>query len=112
MAKLLLKLNPIPDDEAEEIRSVLHDNQIDFYETTSGIWGLSFAGIWLKDETQWHTAKQLLDNYQIQRYQQALEQRATINYWQSFKRSPIKVIAVIIFVVTVAYLATRPFFTL
>ena len=34
MAKLLFKLNSVPDDEAEEIRALLAEAEINFYETT------------------------------------------------------------------------------
>ena len=37
MAVLIFKLRYVPEDEAHEIRELLGDNNIDFYETTAGV---------------------------------------------------------------------------
>jgi hypothetical protein len=42
----------VPDDEAHEIRELLIDNDIDFYETSVGVFGISMPGLWLKNEEQ------------------------------------------------------------
>jgi len=117
MAKLLFKLNSVPDDEADDIREVLDNAQIDYYETSAGNWGLSFAAIWLKDEQQFDQARALLDEYQQRRYQRVIEERETLiangqqtTWWQAFKHHPIKVTAVVIFVAAVLYLSIVPFF--
>lgn len=117
MAKLLFKLNGVPDDEADEIREVLDGNEIDYYETSAGAWGLSFAGIWLKQEDQFEQAKSLIDEYQEQRYHKVhTERRAKIesgeypSYWQSILHSPIKILLVLAFVSAVLYFSVRPFF--
>ena len=117
MAKLLFKLNGVPDDEADQIREVLDSNEIDYYETSAGTWGLSFAGIWLKQEEQFEHAKSLIEEYQEQRYQNALtERRAKIEsgeyptYWQSILHSPIRILLVLAFVSAVLYFSVRPFF--
>jgi len=117
MAKLLFKLNSVPDDEAEEIRALLEEAEIIFYETTSGIWGLSFAAIWLKDELQFEQASELIKNYQSERYTrirehhlQLKESGENLTRWQAFKQSPIKIPLVIIFVAVLLYFSTVPFF--
>jgi hypothetical protein len=117
MAKLLFKLNSVPDDEAEEIRALLAEAEINFYETTSGNWGLSFAAIWLKDELEYEQANELIENYQAERYtrvrehhQSLKESGENLTRWQAFKQSPIKIPLVIIFVITLLYFSTAPFF--
>ncbi|MCW8876196.1 MAG: DUF6164 family protein [Kangiellaceae bacterium] len=117
MAKLLFKLNGVPDDEADEIREVLDGNEIDYYETSAGSWGLSFAGIWLKQEDQFEQARSLIDEYQEQRYHKVqTERRIKIEsgeyptYWQSVLHSPIKILLVLAFVSAVLYFSVRPFF--
>lgn len=38
-AKILFRLSGVPDDEADDVRMLLTDNAIDFYETSAGNWG-------------------------------------------------------------------------
>lgn len=118
MAKLLFKLNNVPEDEADEIRQLLDQNEVDYYETTAGNWGLSFAAIWLKNEDDYSSANELIEQYQEQRYQQAVENRKTLidngqqtTRWQSFSQRPILTSLVVIFVVAVLYFSIMPFFS-
>jgi hypothetical protein len=118
MANLLFKLNNVPDDEADEIRNLLDDAKVDYYETSAGNWGLSFAAIWLKDAEQLDHAKQLIDQYQNERYQRVRSERMAlaasgeqITWWQSVKAQPIKLVAVFIFIAVVLYLTVVPFFS-
>ena len=52
MAKLLLNLRNVPDDEADEVRALLNDRGIDFYETPPSFWGVSAGGLWLPGPDQ------------------------------------------------------------
>ncbi|MCX7033145.1 MAG: DUF6164 family protein, partial [Arenimonas sp.] len=47
MAKLLLNLRNVPDDEADEVRDLFVTHAIDVYETKPSLWGVSAGGIWL-----------------------------------------------------------------
>lgn len=67
MAKILFRLNGVPDDEADEVRALLADHAIDFYETSAGNWGVSMPAIWLTDARQFDQARALLDTYQKER---------------------------------------------
>ena len=67
MSKILFRLNGVSDDEAEEVRELLANNDIDFYETTPGNWGVSMPAIWLRDASQFKQARALLDVYQEER---------------------------------------------
>jgi len=67
MSTLLFRLRSVPDDEADDIRKLLADNAIEFYETSAGNWGISLAGIWLKDEAQLAEAKALIKTYEKNR---------------------------------------------
>lgn len=118
MAKLLFKLNNVPDEEADEIRQLLDEKQVDYYETTAGNWGLSFAAIWLKNDQDFLPTKELIDDYQNQRYQrvtqahQALREAGeNLTRWQVLKNSPIRVIATLIFISFVCYFTIAPFFS-
>lgn len=117
MAKLIFKLNNVPDDEANEIRELLETAEVDFYETTAGNFGLSFAALWLRDERQLEQAKKLIQEYQSERYKKAVESNQllkqtgqSLSYWQILKQSPIKTPAAIIFIIVIAYFSVLPFF--
>lgn len=117
MASLLFKLNSVPDDEADEIRALLTDAQIDYYETSAGNWGLSFAAIWLSDLKQQDQAQELIDDYQQERHLLARKHVLSLKQmgeyptrWQVFMHSPIKIVAVVIFVVVLIYFSITPFF--
>jgi hypothetical protein len=71
--KLLFRLRNVPDDEAQEVRELLDENGVEFYETSAGNWGISLPGIWLADASDYTRARALLDCYQDQR---AAQQRA------------------------------------
>ncbi len=76
MAKLLLNLRHVPDDEADEIRDLLEAEKIAFYETRPSLWGISAGGIWLPAGGAYPQAKRLLDDYQSRRGEQARARRA------------------------------------
>ena len=110
MSILLFKLRFVPDDEAQDIRDVLIENEIDFYETSAGILGLSMPGIWLKDETQLTKARQLIDEYQHQRqararedYQNQLDSGHVRNMFDMFKEAPLRFIGYLLTIAVVIY---------
>ena len=71
MAKLLLNLRNVPDDEADDVRALLEAHRIAHYETRPSAWGISAGGIWLKDAADASRARELMDAYQLQRRQRA-----------------------------------------
>ncbi|MEQ3637428.1 DUF6164 family protein [Alcanivorax sp.] len=74
MTTLLLNLRQVPDDEAEEVRALLNEQQILFYETTPSLWGISSGGIWLTNPLDRERAKALMEGYQAERTRQQREQ--------------------------------------
>lgn len=73
MAKLFFSLRDVPADEANDVRQLLTEHQIEYYETSAGHWGFSTHAIWLNNNDDFPTAAQLLTDYQRQRYQQQHE---------------------------------------
>jgi len=67
MSKLFFSLRGVPIDEAEDIREILFNHEIDFYETSAGNWGISMPALWLKNENDWDKASELLNEYQLNR---------------------------------------------
>ncbi len=72
MATLLFSLRGVPNDEHFEIKELLDEHEINYYETTAGNWGISMPALWLKNEDQLKEAQKLLFEYHNQR---ALTQR-------------------------------------
>lgn len=67
MAKLLLNLRNVPDDEADDVRAFLDEHGIAWYETAQGFWNISLAGIWVREDGDFPEAKRLMAEYQAQR---------------------------------------------
>ena len=77
MAVIIFKLQNVPDDEAQDVRELLFDNNIEYYETSAGAFGISMPALWLKDNSEKERAKQLIDAYQKQRQANAQGEYAT-----------------------------------
>lgn len=97
MAKLLFRMRDVPDDEAEEVRKLLTQNEIQFFETFAGNWGISMPGLWLVNEQQFDKARALLDEYQEIRstrvksqYLKQREQGEIRTFWESFRAEPVR----------------------
>jgi hypothetical protein len=116
MAVRLFALKEVPDDEAEEIRALLIENNVDFYETPPGKWGLSGAMLWLRDETQLDEAKRLLTEYQRKRADRAKEEYAQlkregkhITLLDKVKQEPLKMLFYVALIALILYLSIIPF---
>lgn len=67
MAKLLLNLRNVPDEEADEVREFLDANRIAWYETRPGLFGISLGAIWVKHDSDVEQARKLMADYQRER---------------------------------------------
>ncbi len=116
MPTLLLKLNNVPADEAEEVRELLTAHGIDFYETDAGNWGISVAAIWVKGEGQAATAQELLDLYQHERTARVREEHAAIRragehetLASRFMAHPLRFILYMLAIAAIVYFTVAPF---
>ncbi|MGR9074427.1 MAG: DUF6164 family protein [Gammaproteobacteria bacterium] len=116
MSFFLFKLNDVSTDEAEDIRSLLDRNEIAYYETTAGRWGLSIAAIWLKDEAQLETARRLINEYQRERnfrireeYKILKAQGRLESAWDRMRRHPILYLLTILLILFIVFVSIRPF---
>ena len=116
MAELLFKLRSVPDDEAEDIRQLLAEHEIDFYETYAGGWGLSMPGIWLHDETHLVKAKSLIQQYQNERvqnaraaYEQLKEEGRHKTVTDKIVEHPFQFLMLSLAVLFILYISLRPF---
>ena len=67
MSKLLFKMRYVPEDEAQEVRDLLDDNNIKFFETFAGNWSISIPALWVSDDEQFEEAREIIEEYQISR---------------------------------------------
>lgn len=116
MPTLLLKLKNVPEDEHADVCELLEDNNIHYYETNVGFWGVGMAGIWLRDESQLKEAQGLLQDYMAERqvkarenYEQALEDGTARTLFSTFKQQPVMFILYLCLIAFVVGLTTLPF---
>ena len=117
MSRLLLKLRHAPEDEIQEIRSLLQEHRIDFYETQSGPWGISAPGIWLNDEQQYDRARALVDEYQDKRFREKRAEYESLRragqhrtFLQNLLENPVQVILYGLIIGLILYFSISPFF--
>lgn len=116
MAALLFKLRNVPDDEAEDIRNLMQEHRVPFYETTAGTWGISMPGIWADDDKDLVRAKELIAQYQKDRainsrqeYETAVRDGTAPGLLNSIKQRPLAVIGIVLFCLFIVYAMTSPF---
>ena len=120
MATLLFSLRGVPEDEAEEVRELLTEHNVDFYETNAGNWGgVSMPALWLRNDDELVKARQLLDVYQVQRATQAREHYLQLKaagqhltFFKSLKERPIQLLIYLGGIALTIYVSIRVLFEL
>lgn len=110
MPVLLFKLNQVPVDEAEEVRELLHNESVPFYETPQGFWGFSLGGLWLADDQmhQQERAEQLIQNYQQQRQAEARANYQPRSVLAAIVEKPLRLV-LLLAVLVILYFSVSPF---
>ncbi|MDX8403689.1 MAG: DUF6164 family protein [Mariprofundaceae bacterium] len=116
MPELLFKLRNVPDDEAEDVRELLNEHMIGFYETGAGSWGISLPGIWLHDESQLKEAQSLIKEYQRERttaaraaYEQLKREGGHQTSIDKIVEQPVRFLMLLFAVLFILYLSLSPF---
>lgn len=119
MSALLFKLRNVPEDEADDIRGLMQQHRIEFYETTAGNWGISLPAIWVKDFDDLAGAKELISEYQKDRAINARQQYeadrldgSTKGFVHRIKQRPLASFGIILFCLFVVYAMLSPFIRL
>lgn len=99
MAKLLLNLRNVPDDEADDVRAMLDGARIGYYETPPSMFGISAGGIFVRDDGQIAEARRLMADYQAQRrsraraeYEAAVREGRAETFWSVLRAEPLRVL--------------------
>lgn len=115
MSTLIFKLRNVPDDEAAEVRALLADNKLEYYETTAGNWGIGMPGIWVEDEAAAH-ARQLINDYQHSRslqqrehYAQAAAKGENTAWYAQWLERPFATLGIVLFCMFIVYALLSPF---
>ncbi len=120
MSVMLVNLRGVPEDEAQDMRNILRDHDIEFFETPPGNWGISMPALWVHDEAAQQRALPLLDQYQQERYRSAraeFEQRRRQRQqapfsWTRFTHRLIQGLIFVALAFVVLYLSVKPFLDL
>lgn len=119
MGVLLFSLRNVPDDEAEEVRALLEENGIAFYETSGGRWGTAVPALWLEKETELARARQLIDAYQVQRattqreiYARLIAEGRAPRVRDMFLANPVRFVVYLAIIAVLLYFSTKPFWGL
>ena len=119
MSVLLFRLNGVPDDEANDIRELLDYNDLSYYETSAGKWGISTAAIWLIDNNQLQKAQLLIGEYEKERvfrvrkeFEQLKDQGKIDTLFDKFRQNPIQFVFYFSIIVLIAYVSIKPFMTI
>ena len=119
MAALLFHLRDVPDEEADAVRALLAEHDLEVYETEAGRWKLAVPALWLVDEARFDEARGLIDAYQhelqAQMHQAHAEARArgeAPGLWDRVRQHPMAVLVTLIALGLMLGLSLLPFLTL
>jgi hypothetical protein len=114
----IFSLKNVPDDELEEIRELLTEHKVDYYETPGGNWGVSMPAIWINDDNQSEQVKLLIDQYQQSRSARVREEYNKLKregkhqtFIEKVVSDPIRSIIYILIALGLIYFSTKPFMT-
>jgi hypothetical protein len=115
MAELLLNLRHVPDDEVAEVRAMLDQHAIAFYETEPNRWGISAGAIWVKNESDAAQARLLMATYQSERQAHARAEREVAKregtaetFWSQLRRQPLRLLMILFAVAIFVALSLWP----
>ncbi|WP_119717940.1 DUF6164 family protein [Cognatilysobacter tabacisoli] len=116
MAKLLLNLRHVPDDEADDVRAMLEAARIDFYETPPSVFGISAGGIYVRENDDVPEAKRLMADYQAQRGARVRAEREAAvrdgtaeTFWTVLRAEPVRVVLTVLAILFLLGLVGLPF---
>jgi hypothetical protein len=118
MAKIVFRLNHVPETEATLVRDLLTEHDIEFYETNAGRWGFSVAAIWLKNDDDFERARALIDDFQQthsvkmrDEFEQAKREGRIPTFWQLLASNPIAFIMYWVLILGIVAVTLIPIYT-
>ena len=115
MSKLLLNLRMVLDDEVEDVRAMLGEHRIEYYETQPSRWGISHGGIWVTHDADIVEAKRLMAAYQLERqsrvraeHEAARRDGTAETFRDVFKAEPGRVLMILLAIACLLGLVALP----
>ena len=115
MAKLLLNLRHVPEDEADDVRAMLDTAAIAYYETPPSMFGISAGGIFVKRDADIGEAKRLMAEYQAKRrdraraeYAAAVRDGTAGTFWTVLRAEPLRVVLNVLAIILLLALVALP----
>lgn len=112
----IFSLSGVPDDEADDVRALLNDGDLEYFETPAGNWGISAPAIWLRDEGQFGQARALIDAYQRERmfrvraeYEQRQKEGRSRTVIDVILENPLRFLAYLAAIAAIVYFSVKPF---
>lgn len=119
MSKLVFRLRHVPDDEAADVRELLEQHDIDYFETAAGNWGISMPALWVNKDEDFPRARELIDQYQEERgkrirqeYELSRQRGEARTLWHSFIEKPIQFVLIVGVIIAVLYLSLYVFLSM
>lgn len=116
MSVLIFRLRHVPEEEADAIRSLLDESQIDWFETTAGNWGIAMPGLWVKEDKDVQKARSIIDDYQqtlsiTQRklYEERQQAGEVSTFTQRIAQHPFRIAVIFLFCLFILYVSIHPF---
>lgn len=116
MPHLLFRLNGVPEDEEIEVRRLLDEHHIDYYETSAGLFGMSLAALWIRDDGEIERARELLAEYHEKRflqkraeYEQRVREGSAESLLQRAWRQPFRTLIYLLIIATILFFTLAPF---
>jgi hypothetical protein len=117
MSVRLLNLRDVSSEEVEEIRALLAEHHIDYYETPPGKWGISPPALWLNDVSRLQETTDLLTAYQqerSQRIREEYERQKSLGQAETLsgriRQNPLRFLFYLAIMLAVLYFSIKPFF--
>ena len=114
---ILFRLGDVPEDEASDIRNLLDENNIDYFETAPRMFGLSPPAIWLRNRGQLESARALIEAYQTQRfklkraeYEAASKEGSAPSLLTKCANDPLRFLLYVAIVGVIMFFTIMPFF--
>lgn len=115
MAKLLLNLRYVPDDEVADVRDFLDAAGIEWYQTRASPFGISHGGIWLRDNDALPEARRLMAQYQSARQSRARDERdqaerdgSAETFGDIVRHDPVRVALIVLAIIALVGLMAVP----
>lgn len=112
-----MNLRGVPDDEAEDVRALLDEHDVAYYETPPNRWGINAGAIWLRDDERAEEVTRLLADYQRQRHQRARDEHDRRRREGSLdtvvarlRARPLASVTYVLIAAGLIYFTIRPFF--